>query len=100
MDPAISDMLVQRGCLKLWQFVEFVDDIKDWTGILASMEPAITDRTPVAALRRAYKAAVQRDEERSRWGKDKRGEDMDAPIDPVTGPSSRLTLSSTASPFS
>ena len=80
VDEAIKTMLINKNCLKLWQFVEYVDDIKDWTGILAGLEPPITDRSVVASLRRAYKAAAQRDTELQRTGRDKPCQDLDSLI--------------------
>ncbi|CAK0833031.1 unnamed protein product [Prorocentrum cordatum] len=84
VDQSICTMLAQRACFKLWQFVELVDDIKDWTGIRASMEPSTANLQHAAAIRRAFNAAALRDEERARLGEDKPGEDMDSPIDLVT----------------
>ena len=53
----------KSACLKVWQFAEYVDDVKDWTGILSSLEPPIVDRMHIASVRRAYKAACARDAE-------------------------------------
>ena len=55
--------LVDSACLKVWQFAEYVEDVKDWTGILSSLEPPIVDRMHTASVRRAYKAACARDAE-------------------------------------
>ncbi|CAK0829616.1 unnamed protein product, partial [Prorocentrum cordatum] len=84
VDQQIRGTLEQKGHFKLRQLVESVDDIKDWTGILASMNPPITDGQRAAAVRRTYGTATLRGEERARRSKDKPGEEMDAPIDPVT----------------
>ena len=56
---------MDSACLKVWQFAEYVDDVKDWTGILSkeSLEPPIVDRMHIASVRRAYKAACARDAE-------------------------------------
>ena len=73
--------LVDSACLKVWQFAEYVDDVKDWTGILSSLEPPIVDRMHIASVRRAYKAACARDAELLSRGRDYPGVDMDAPIE-------------------
>ena len=54
---AFRAMLLDSACLKVWQFAEYVDDVKDWTSILSSLEPPIVDRMHIASVRRAYKAA-------------------------------------------
>ena len=58
---AFRTKLVDSACLKVWQFAEYVDDVKDWTGILSSLEPPIVDRMHIASVRRVYKAACARD---------------------------------------
>ena len=73
---AYSGQLLDSACLNVLQFAEYVDDVKDWTGILSSFEPPIVDRMHIASVRRAYKAACARDR-----GRDFPGEDMDAPIE-------------------
>ena len=78
---AFRTKLVDSACLKVWQFAEYVDDVKDWTGILSSLEPPIVDRMHIASVRRAYKAACARDAELLSRGRDYPGEDMDAPIE-------------------
>ena len=78
---AFRTKLVDSACLKVWQFAEYVDDVKDWTGILSSLEPPIVDRMHIASVRRAYKAACARDAELLSRGCDHPGEDMDAPIE-------------------
>ena len=78
---AFKTKLVDSACLKVWQFAEYVDDVKDWTGILSSLEPPIVDRMHIASVRRAYKAACARDAELLSRGRDYPGEDMDAPIE-------------------
>ena len=60
---SVRAKFVAEGATKLWHFSEYVDDINDWTAILAAVEPAITDRIVVAKVRRAYKAACQHDSE-------------------------------------
>ena len=60
---AFSTKLLDSACLKVWQFAEYVDDVKGWTGILSSLEPPIVDRMHIASARRAYKAACARDAE-------------------------------------
>ena len=60
---AFRTKLLDSACLKVWQFAEYVDDVKDWTSILSSLEPPIVDRMHIASVRRAW------------------GEDMDAPIE-------------------
>ena len=57
---AFRTKLVDSACLKVWQFAEYVDDVKDWTGILSSLEPPKVDRMQIASVRRAYKAACAR----------------------------------------
>ena len=57
---AFRTKLLDSACLKVWQFAEYVDDVKDWTGILSSLEPPIVDRMHIASVRRAYKAACAR----------------------------------------
>ena len=78
---AFRTKLVDSACLKVWQFAEYVDEVKDWTGILSSLEPPIVDRMHIASVRRAYKAACARDAELLSRGLDYPGEDMDAPIE-------------------
>ena len=78
---AFRAMLLDSACLKVWQFAEYVDDVKDWTSILSSLEPPIVDRMHIASVRRAYKAACARDAELLSRGRDYPGEDMDAPIE-------------------
>ena len=78
---AFRTKLLDSACLKVWQFAEYVDDVKDWTGILSSLEPPIVDRMHIASVRRAYKAACARDAELLSRGRDYPGEDMDAPIE-------------------
>ena len=78
---AFRTKLVDSVCLKVWQFAEYVDDVKVWTGILSSLEPPIVDRMHIASVRRAYKAACARDAELLSRGRDYPGEDMDAPIE-------------------
>ena len=78
---AFRTKLVDSACLKVWQFAEYVDDVKDWTGILSSLEPPIVDRMHIASVRRAYKAACARDAELLSRGRDYPGEDVDAPIE-------------------
>ena len=78
---AFRTKLLDSACLKVWQFAEHVDDVKDWTSILSSLEPPIVDRMHVASVRRAYKAACARDAELLPRGRDYPGEDMDAPIE-------------------
>ena len=41
---AFRTKLLDSACLKVWQFAEYVDDVKDWTSILSSLEPPIVDR--------------------------------------------------------
>ena len=41
---AFRAKLLDSACLKVWQFAECVDDVKDWTSILSSLEPPIVDR--------------------------------------------------------
>ena len=41
---AFRTQLLDSACLKVWQFAEYVDDVKDWTSILSSLEPPIVDR--------------------------------------------------------
>ena len=77
---AFRTKLVDSACLKVWQFAEYVDDVKDWTGMLSSLEPPIVDRMHIASVSRAYKAACARDAELLSRGRDYPGEDMDAPI--------------------
>ena len=78
---AFRTKLLDSACLKVWQFAEYVDDVKDWTSILSSLEPPIVDRMHIASVRRAYKAACARDAELLSRGRDYPGEDMDAPIE-------------------
>ena len=78
---AFRAMLLDSACLKVWQFAECVDDVKDWTSILSSLEPPIVDRVHIASVRRTYKAACARDAELLSRGRDYPGEDMDAPIE-------------------
>ena len=78
---AFRAKLLDSACLKVWQFAEYVDDVKDWTSILSSLEPPIVDRMHIASVRRAYKAACARDAELLSRGRDYPGEDMDAPIE-------------------
>ena len=78
---AFRTKLLGSACLKVWQFAEYVDDVKDWTGILSSLEPPIVDRMHIASVRRAYKAACARDAELLSRSRDYPGEDMDAPIE-------------------
>ena len=78
---AFRTKLVDSACLKVWQFAEYVDDVKDWTGILSGLEPPIVDRMHIASVRRAYKAACARDAELLSTGRDYPGGDMDAPIE-------------------
>ena len=78
---AFRAKLLVSACLKVWQFAEYVDDVKDWTSILSSLEPPIVDRMHIASVRRAYKAACARDAELLSRGRDYPGEDMDAPIE-------------------
>ena len=80
VSEAFRTKLVDSACLKVWQFAEYVD-VKDWTGILSSLEPPIVDRMHIASVRRAYKAACARDAELLSRGRDYPGEDMDAPIE-------------------
>ena len=82
---AFRTKLVDSACLKVWQFAEYVDDVKDWTGILSSLEPPIVDRMHIASVRRAYEAACARDAELVSRGRDHPGEDMDAPIESNRG---------------
>ena len=67
---AFRTKLVDSACLKVWQFAEYVDDVKDWTGILSSLEPPIVDRMHIASVRRAFKAACARDAELLSRGRD------------------------------
>ena len=60
---AFRTKLLDSACLKVWQFAQYVDDVKDWTSILSSLEPPIVDRMHIASVRRAYKAACARDAE-------------------------------------
>ena len=78
---AFRTKLVDSACLKVWQFGEYVDDVKDWTSILSSLEPPIVDRMHIASVRRAYKAACARNAELLSRGRDYLGQDMDAPIE-------------------
>ena len=78
----LQQKLLASNCLEVWQFAEYVDNVSDWTGICAALEPPITDRTLIAAVRRAFKAACQRDTEVLTRGHAAPGEDVDAPIDP------------------
>ena len=78
---AFRTKLVDSACLKVWQFAEHVDDVKDWTGILSSLEPPIVDRMHIASVRFAYKAACARDAELLSRGRDYPGEDTDAPLE-------------------
>ena len=78
---AFRAKLLDSACLKVWQFAEYVDDVKDWTSILSSLEPPIVDRMHIASVRRAYKAACARDAELLSRGRDYLGQDMDAPIE-------------------
>ena len=78
---AFRTKLVDSACLKVWQFAEYVDDVKDWTDILSSLELPIVDRMHIASVRRAYKAACARDALLLSRGRDYPGEDIDAPIE-------------------
>ena len=78
---AFRAKLLDSACLKVWQFAEYVDDVKDSTSILSSLEPPIVDRMHIASVRRAYKAACARDAELPSRGRDYPNEDMDAPIE-------------------
>ena len=78
---AFRTKLLDSACLKVWQFAEYVDDVKDWTSILSSLEPPIVDRMHIASVRRAYKAACARDAELLSRGHDYPGEVLDAPIE-------------------
>ena len=40
---AFRTKLLDSACLKVWQFAEYVDDVKDWTSILSCLEPPIVD---------------------------------------------------------
>jgi hypothetical protein len=71
-------------CIKLWQFAEYVDDVRDWTAFCAGLEPAITDRTLVANVRRAFKAAGERDSQALKRGSQSVADDFDSPIDHTT----------------
>ena len=79
---AFRTELLHSACLKVWQVAEYIDDVKDWTSILSSLEPPIVDRMHIASVRRACKAACARDAELLSRGRDYPGEDMDAPIEP------------------
>ena len=39
---AFKTKLLDSACLKVWQFAEYVDDVKDWTGILSSLRKVAT----------------------------------------------------------
>ena len=71
-------------CVKLWQFAEYVDDVKEWTPFCAGLEPAITDRTLIANVRRAHKAAGERGQQAIRRGSQVVTDDFDTPIDITT----------------
>ena len=47
---AFRTKLLDSACLKDWQFAEYVDDVKDWTSILSSLEPPIVDRMHIASV--------------------------------------------------
>ena len=57
---AFRTKLLDSACFKVWQFAEYVGDVKDWTSILSSLDPPIVDRMHIASVRRAYKAACAR----------------------------------------
>ena len=79
---AFRTKLVDSACLKVWQFAEYVDDVKDWTGFLSSLEP--TNSGPHAHCFRSDVHTKQRAPETPKLlsrGRDYPGEDMDAPIE-------------------
>ena len=77
-DRALQELRRKR-VFELWRFVEFVDDVTDWTAWCQAL--GVTEREDIAAMRGGWRKAENANKQKMEKGSENPNAELDEPID-------------------